>query len=353
MGVKLDWIFRYPNVVGYSNTPKRKIVKGVETDEWAIRIYVSKKLPESMLKPDEIIPKMIGNMKTDVVEIGRFRAVEMQRTKLRPSPCGVSIGRSDVRVAGTLGWYVVDSNLNIYMMSNYHVLGSPTEGEIYVVQPSLLDGGTSEDVIGRVYYGLPIKFGASEENKVDVAIAEILDMRDVYMSILEIGGVTEVGSPVVNEVVQKMSRTTGYNVGKVIDDSAVVDVYYGSQVARFTDVFIVEGVDIVADGDSGSPVLGMDNTFYGLLFAGNDEGTHYGACKALNIESELSIALGRNIRILRVNSPKPYQVVTTVVYKTPEIYQTIQAMVNTMMALMFLLVFTLTVTSTVKSIVVA
>jgi len=33
-----DWILKYPNVVGYSKTPKKKIVGGIETDEWAIRI---------------------------------------------------------------------------------------------------------------------------------------------------------------------------------------------------------------------------------------------------------------------------------------------------------------------------
>jgi len=59
------------------------------------------------------------------------------------------------------------------MMSNYHVFGSPQSGDVYVVQPSLLDGGTPEDVIGRVYHGIPLKFGEAEENKVDVSIAEI------------------------------------------------------------------------------------------------------------------------------------------------------------------------------------
>jgi len=348
MLMNLNWILKYPNVIGYSNTPKRKIVRGFETGEWAIRIYVSRKIPEYMLEPDEVIPKTIGGLKTDVVEIGRLKTVQRQLTKLRPSPCGVSVGRSDMRVAGTLGWYVMDSNLNMYMMSNYHLFGSPSGGgEIYVVQPSLIDGGTPEDVIGRVYYGIPY---GDRGNKVDVSIAEILNVGDVYMSILEIGGVTGVGSPVLDEIVQKMSRTTGYNVGRVFDESATVNVSYNSQLIEFTDVFIVKGVDIVADGDSGSPVLGMNNTFYGLLFAGNDEGTAYVACKALNIESELSNALGRTFKILCVNSPKPYQVEIITVYRTPETYEIMMSMMNIMFVMMFILMFTSQITRTIRDV---
>jgi len=178
---------------------------------------------------------------------------------------------------------------------------------------------------------------------------QLQKLKDVYMSILGIGGVTGVGSPSLNEDVQKMSRTTGYCVGVVDDEDATVKVYYDSQVAWFTDVFIVKGVDIVADGDSGSPVLGMDNTFYGLLFAGNDEGTVYVACKAINIEAELSNALGRSIRILCVNSPKPYQVVTQIVYRTPDFYQMMMSMMNTMLAIMILLLFTSQITETIKA----
>lgn len=55
-----------PNVVGVG------IGKKNMTDELCIKVYVITKKPESQLKPDEIIPKLIEGVKTDIVESGKI-----------------------------------------------------------------------------------------------------------------------------------------------------------------------------------------------------------------------------------------------------------------------------------------
>jgi hypothetical protein len=94
--------------------------------------------------------------------------------------------------------------------------------------------------------------------------------------------------------------------GTVIDDSASINVEYDTGVAMFTDVIVVEGTNIVAPGDSGSPVLTSDNSFAGLLFAGNDAGSVFIACKYTNIESALTQRIGKKTWILIANSYPPF-----------------------------------------------
>lgn len=35
-----------------------------------IKVFVTRKVPEDVLRPDQIIPKMIGGIETDVEEVG-------------------------------------------------------------------------------------------------------------------------------------------------------------------------------------------------------------------------------------------------------------------------------------------
>jgi len=137
------------------------------------------------------------------------------------------------------------------------------------------------------------------------------------MSILNVGGITGKRVPSVGEEVKKMGRSTGLTEGTIIDNSASINVEYDSGVAMFTDVIVVEGANIVAPGDSGSPVLTPDNSFVGLLFAGNDAGSVFIACKCTNIESALSQRIGKKTWILISNSYPPFfrEVQIQTVYK--------------------------------------
>jgi hypothetical protein len=159
---------RLPNVVGYSKTLKRKIVKGRETDIMAIRIYVEKKIPEATLKPAHIIPKKIEDIPTDVVEVGKLQAPPSgqlkakkkrrkavdKTQKFRPVILGVSIGNYAI-TAGTNGMLYTDKKGDTLFGSNAHVFvddvsKKPEEvSEKRVLQPGPYDikgqGGNVDD----------------------------------------------------------------------------------------------------------------------------------------------------------------------------------------------------------------
>jgi len=308
-------LMRYPNVVGYSSQLMNRIKKGVETAEKCIRIYVERKMPESQLRPSEIIPKSVKledgkDICIDVVELGKIKKMQVQldpKLRWRPSPSGVSTSRADENAAGTIGWFVVDEDGNVYIVSNNHVWAKENAGSRGdpLIQPGRLDGGDPErDVIATLYDFVPINF--TGVNKVDVAIASIASFDDVYMSIINVGGVTGKRIPNIYEKLKKMGRSTGLTEGTVIDNNATVYVEYGSGTALFTDVMIVQGINIVKAGDSGSPMLTSDGRFAGLLFAGNDNGSISVSCKYTNIESELSQRIGKKIWILVANSYPPF-----------------------------------------------
>ena len=58
----------------------RKVVAGKETDQWAIIVFVTKKLPEFQLEKEDIIPKFLEGVPVDVREVGVIRALKKQVT---------------------------------------------------------------------------------------------------------------------------------------------------------------------------------------------------------------------------------------------------------------------------------
>ena len=75
-------IDKLPNVVGWSNKIQKKIIRGIISDIDCIRIYVSKKLPREMLRRDELIPEEVDGIKTDVVEVGRLRKLDVYKRQV-------------------------------------------------------------------------------------------------------------------------------------------------------------------------------------------------------------------------------------------------------------------------------
>lgn len=315
-------LFRsYPNVIGISNNLKYKIVKNtVDTTRKCIRIYVTKKIPESKLRKDDIIPKTVTmpdgrEICTDVVEIGYLEKLQLShRDRYRPSPTGVSTGRADEISAGTIGWWIIDSDFNLYMISNNHVwakenLGSQGDP---ILQPGRVDGGNPEkDAIATLHSFVPIsQYGY---NYVDLAIASPVNISNVYMSILNHGGVVGFRDAVEGDTLVKYGRTTSRTQFEVIDDSATVVVGYGMGEVTFTDVVIGRGTNVVAAGDSGSPVLTLDSKFVGLVFAGSSTGDTVVICKQSRIVEAATGIMGRNVSILVSNSYPPFFRETVVV----------------------------------------
>jgi hypothetical protein len=66
-------------LLGFENVVGVGIGKLKTTDEFCIKVYVTSKKPESQLEPDEIIPKCIEGIKTDVVETGTISAQSMDQ----------------------------------------------------------------------------------------------------------------------------------------------------------------------------------------------------------------------------------------------------------------------------------
>lgn len=66
-------LFMLKGVVGIG--VGRKIVAGKETDQLAIVVDVVKKLPETQLKNEELIPKSLEGVPVDVQEAGVIRAL--------------------------------------------------------------------------------------------------------------------------------------------------------------------------------------------------------------------------------------------------------------------------------------
>ncbi|MGP3921825.1 hypothetical protein [Streptomyces sp. 8N616] len=187
------------NVVGFGHGVKW--TDGQPTGEEAVLVFVTQKVPESLLTERDVIPRhMDDGTPTDVVAVGQITAQRQQhrsarleqrdmpyradgslseqltpplleelpqlggyepqllRRRLRPAPSGFSVGH--VRVtAGTLGSVVYDFQpgattdppgpgigvpSRFYILSNNHVLADSNRAQLgsAIVQPGVFDGGT-------------------------------------------------------------------------------------------------------------------------------------------------------------------------------------------------------------------
>src|SRR5881296_229773 len=283
-------IFARANVVGIAIG--NKMIRGRETDERCIVVFVEAKKPEGQLRHRDVVPKAFGSIRTDIVETGRFhalrseQALDLERTKrIRPAPGGVSIGHVQI-TAGTLG-VLARRNGRPVILSNNHVLANQNAGRVGdpILQPGPADGGRLQDTIARLVDFVPIQFKEREpgpiarflarlfgpllraagwglkrlpsgqSNLVDAAIAEPIETRLVAPDILDIG-----------MRVRKSGRTTGVTAGRITAIDAVVEVDYGGPSAIFREQIVSDLLS--KGGDSGSLVVDEGRHAVGLLFAG-------------------------------------------------------------------------------------
>ena len=102
-----------------------KSVEGKATSELAIICSVASKKPLSRLSKNDIIPRQIDGVPTDVYPSGIFRTHSSPTGRLRPVPGGCSISHTEVS-AGTLGCWVKRGN-QLYLLSNNHVIANSNE----------------------------------------------------------------------------------------------------------------------------------------------------------------------------------------------------------------------------------
>ena len=304
---KKDEILAKPNVVGVG--VGYKVKDGVTTDETSIVVMVEEKKSLNTLAFEERIPGNIGGAKTDVIEVGKLKA--LRTTKHRPAPGGVSIGHFAI-TAGTLGTVARDNLTGRrVILSNNHVLANSNDAEIgdAILQQGYHDGGRipthtighlhrfkeidfgeepsdcpvaegvanvlnkGAKVIGSSHRLNTIKANAQAVNYIDAALAMPTRGEVVLDEVLDIGVISGTIEPYLGMEVRKSGRTTGYTHDSISLVHATVNVNYGGgKLARFEEQIIAGAMS--AGGDSGSLGVYEDsNEAFGLLYAGSDQVT--------------------------------------------------------------------------------
>lgn len=272
------------NVVGVGLG--EKISDGVPTGTMSVKLFVRVKYPWNNISEDQRLPSSIAGMPTDVEEVGVFRplaAMPDPRVQYTPAQPGCSIGfefpaAEGTMMAGTFGGVVADTDGNLYVLSNNHVLAH--EGRLAlgspIFQAGLLDlePGAEKRQIATLTAFKPYD---TAPLKVDAAIARALAPDSLSREILFIGAPKGTGRAQIDMVVHKFGRTTSYTVGRVTSIATDATVTYETGDFTFLNQMIIQGSGGSAfsrAGDSGSLILDRrTNTAVGLLFAGSSSHT--------------------------------------------------------------------------------
>lgn len=317
-------ILSKPNVVGVGTGYKTR--DGRAVGELCVVALVRQKIPRAGLSESDLIPKQVGGIPTDVLQVGHIKALAARTDRWRPALGGVSIGHHLV-TAGSIGSAVRDAVTGERLiLSNNHVLANNNLAEIgdAILQPGRADGGKlNADTFAALLRYEPIRFTESQAtcdlalafarmgnlvarltgskhrvkayysdpgaiNLVDAALARPYDDSELLDEILEIGAINGTLPAELGMNVRKSGRTTGLTRGRVVVLNVTVDVDYGDGSARFEDQIVSSPMS--QPGDSGSLlVAGEALKAVGLLFAGSNQATLYNPIS--HVQEALGITL--------------------------------------------------------------
>lgn len=250
----------------------------------ALIYFVEKKVPKEELAPADLIPERMGNMETDVVEIGELHLMQglPHRQKYRPLVAGIS-GMWERGTAGTIG-AVVFKNGAPHILTNEHIAHpywqGAKQGDVFM-QPSPYDNTIHTDVrVGIIKYPPLIKFATPENpayNDFDAHLVP-LDAGIPYEPLkqLTIGDYNpEPKEHFAGMEVQRDGRTNGYKKGRVLATNVVAQVWMDKQkglLANFKNQVFYENKDFVFvnGGDSGTLVIDTQKNPVGLIFAASN-----------------------------------------------------------------------------------
>ena len=273
------------------------------TDEPAVVVYVTRKLPKDAVETSEMVPEFIDGVPTDVVEsrMARLAAcTDTRRGVHRPLIGGVSIGREN-GPSGTLGAFARSTKAGdpegaVFLLSNSHVLspGGGGAGTARIVQPASNDGaGAVVATLARA-----TRLTTSRPITADAAIARLHDPSSARNDVCTVGTVNGVRTPVRESLVEKHGRSSGHTLGRIKTVGLAAEVRdHADRTLQFLDVFRVEATAgqspaVAALGDSGSLVLEQGTGIaVGLLYAADELETFYLAQPIETVCKELEIAL--------------------------------------------------------------
>ncbi len=292
-----------------------KVEGNIQTTVPSVMVSVTRKMPRESLAPEDLVPRAVEDVPTDVVQTGVIVAHSINRQgRLRPARPGISIGHQN-GTAGTLGAYVRRDG-QLFILSNNHVLALLNRAHVgdAILQPGPSDGGSLLDQIGHLAEFVPLQFlsvaaagGAPSQaaraqqaggllakllewlkralkgtptptpttptgslrNYVDAALAGPLNPSLVDPNIVDVGGPPlGIALPGLGTRVIKSGRTTALTQATVIQLDVTVDVRYGERTARFANQIMTSPLS--QPGDSGSLVLDYERNAIGLLFSGSE-----------------------------------------------------------------------------------
>lgn len=119
-------LLKLENVVGLGLG--YKIIQGRTTNKPAIIVLVKEKIADEKSLGRNVIPKILSDTPTDVIEVGEVKLLAARIEKARPAKPGMSIGHYRI-TAGTFGALVRDQKTgDLLILSNNHVLANATDG---------------------------------------------------------------------------------------------------------------------------------------------------------------------------------------------------------------------------------
>lgn len=302
------------NLVGVGQG--HKYTRGTNTGEKALVILVKKKHPKSELSRSQVIPGILEDVPTDIIEVGDIKLLTARRELCRPAQPGMSLGHYKIS-AGTFGAVVKDKiSGEPLILSNNHVLANITDGHDGranigdpITQPGIYDGGKVTDcTIGhlrrfvplhhevitphckiaklfesvlnkcirafRPEYQVQVLRDSEKQNQTDCAVAAPINPESIRAEILEFGVVNGSRKPELGMRVKKSGRTTGITYGQIVATNITFKVSMSNQAyGLFTDQILATPMSM--PGDSGSLILTDDNYAVGLLFAGSEQATMF------------------------------------------------------------------------------
>ena len=286
-----------------------KQTQGEFTDELCFRVYVKQKKKELDLSADQIIPKTIRGVKTDVWTIEKIKLLEDSKS-YRPLIGGTEVTAGRGGGSGTLGCIaVLTSGSNAgkpVILSNAHVLYASGDDYDSSLTGYRIGQSNYSDCICCNCCGVATNEASSDTS--DCAIA-LLDEDVKYTNeIIEIGLIAGTNTARVHSIanpyiVHKRGRTTELTAGRVtsITTRAVVggslqnDSWVGGpQRNDLIEISPNSRFPKFADkGDSGSVLVNSDNEVVGLLYGAVASGLGY-AIPIASVLSALNIRIDRS-----------------------------------------------------------